>query len=155
MKLVSKLSAYGALALAVLIIDRITKLYALQWCVEPYLFNSFIACRLVFNRGISWGLLHMQSPTGFMLVSLGIVIITTLLLAYAISRSRQGHCIAGEIMVVAGSISNVYDRVVYGGVVDFIQLSYNGYSWPIFNIADSAIVAGVGLMLYLSIRSAR
>ncbi len=50
-------------------------------------------------------------------------------------------------MVIAGSVSNILDRVVYGGVVDFIHVHINGWSFAVFNIADVAIVVGVCIMM--------
>ncbi len=50
--------------------------------------------------------------------------------------------------VLSGAIGNIYDRISYGYVVDFILVHYEGYQWPAFNVADSAITFGIGLWLY-------
>ena len=50
-------------------------------------------------------------------------------------------------MILAGAIGNLYDRFRYGFVTDFIEVFYKSYQWPTFNIADSAITIGVGLLL--------
>jgi signal peptidase II len=50
-------------------------------------------------------------------------------------------------LVLSGAIGNVIDRILYGAVVDFVDLHYAGWHWPAFNIADTAICIGVGLML--------
>ena len=57
--------------------------------------------------------------------------------------------IIGEICIFAGAISNVVDRYVYGGVVDFIALSYGDWHFAVFNVADMFIFCGVALMLIL------
>jgi signal peptidase II len=50
-------------------------------------------------------------------------------------------------LIIGGAIGNVIDRAIYGAVVDFILLSWKSWSWPVFNVADSAITCGVGLIL--------
>ena len=61
--------------------------------------------------------------------------------------------IVGEVMVVAGAVSNLIDRVLHHAVVDFIELSYKGWSWPVFNIADCCIVIGVFLLIFKAYQS--
>jgi signal peptidase II len=50
--------------------------------------------------------------------------------------------------VIGGALGNLYDRIVYGYVIDFIEIHYNNFYWPIFNIADVAISIGIILLLY-------
>jgi len=75
-------------------------------------------------------------------VSIFISLITLFILVYSYKRYKKGHSIVGETLVLAGSISNILDRIMYGGVIDFIVVSFGSYSWPVFNIADIAIVIG-------------
>lgn len=146
MKKILQLCAYGLLAAVVFIADRASKAYALQNFVDPVQFNRFISAELVFNRGISWGMLRFDDHHFFLLVSLLVVTVCLLLAAYAYKRWQQGKLIIGETMVCAGALSNVLDRFWYGGVVDFIAVSYESWTFPIFNIADVCIVGGVFLM---------
>ena len=53
-------------------------------------------------------------------------------------------------LVLGGAIGNLIDRVIYGYVIDFLDVYYQSYHWPVFNIADSAITVGVAFMLYES-----
>jgi len=139
---------YFFLAAGILIIDRVTKLAALAWCIDlPRIINSFLSFEVVFNRGISWGMFHSQSDALFFIVSLIIALITALLCGYAYHRYVQGDSIVAELCIIMGSCCNLIDRVLYGGVIDFIILSYNNVSWPVFNIADAVIVLGVGLFI--------
>jgi signal peptidase II len=55
--------------------------------------------------------------------------------------------------VVGGALGNAIDRFQFGGVVDFLDVYWRGYHWPAFNVADSCICTGVGLLLLLSFRS--
>ena len=90
---------------------------------------------------------HSQSDALFFVVSAIIAIITALLCGYAYQQYKQGKSIVAEVCIITGSCCNLIDRVIYGGVVDFIILSYEQLSWPVFNIADAVIVFGVGLFL--------
>lgn len=144
-----KLCGYFILAVVVFIIDRATKMAALAYCAEDVCrINFFLSFELLFNRGISWGMLHSASDTVFLLVSLIIVTVTALLCVYTYHNYVRGASIAGETLIIAGSIFNLIDRVIYGGVIDFIVLSYGNVSWPVFNIADAAIVVGVGILVF-------
>ena len=142
---------YGYLFLGTLIfiVDRITKMAALVCCKEgSYKVNQFLSFDLLFNRGISWGMFHSSSDLVFLSVSLVTAIITAALCWYAYYNYRQGASIVAEVCIIAGSFSNLVDRVVYNGVIDFIVLSYGDLSWPVFNIADAVIVLGVGILVF-------
>ena len=128
-------------------LDRLTKYYVLYMCPQGSVINQFISIQPLFNRGISWGILHTASNCIFIIMSCVIVIITGILAIYTYLRWRQGVSIVGECLVLAGSLSNIVDRIAYQGVLDFILLSFNGWSWPVFNIADMAIVIGVGIII--------
>lgn len=140
---------WGAvLAALVVVSDRITKAWALTACVSPYVVNSWFSCSLAFNRGISWSLFHSELAFSFALVTALVLVVTALVAWQAWHGFMQQRNVTGEILVLAGALSNVYDRFVYGGVIDFIALEYHGYYWPLFNIADIAVVIGVVLMVY-------
>src|SRR5579863_239204 len=141
-----KIYSYFGLAAVIFIVDRVTKMMALAYCAEDVCrINSFLSFELVFNRGISWGILHSASDLVFVLVSLIIAMVTALLCWSAYYNYVCGVPIVAEMLIIAGSIFNLIDRVIYGGVIDFIVLSYGNVSWPVFNIADAAIVLGVGM----------
>lgn len=132
--------------LMVVIADRISKYYALLCLDVPCEINNNLSFVLHFNRGISWGLLHSQHGSTFFFVSFLICVLVLSLTAYTYWRWLHNYSIFAEMMVLAGALSNVIDRFVYKGVVDFILLSASGWAWPVFNIADIFIVLGVGIM---------
>jgi signal peptidase II len=139
---------------ALVFIDRITKWYALTHWRTERIVNEFLSFRVAFNRGVSWGLLH-YSPKGiFIAITSVLMAITIGLLWYAVRRYKQGHSVIGETLVIAGSLSNIYDRVVYGAVVDFIVLRWGDLVWPVFNVADCAIVGGV-IIMFAQLATAR
>lgn len=144
---------YSLLAAGVIITDRITKMWALSVCVKPYVFTSWLSCSLAFNRGISWSMLHASSTLGFVLVTSLVLLVVGMVAWQAWQGIMAKRAVTGEVLVLAGALSNVADRLIYGGVIDFIALEYHNYHWPLFNIADMAIVCGVFIMMYETIRS--
>ena len=118
MKKTVSLLLYGLLFVTVIFVDRITKMWALVNVAGEYHINQCVA----------------------------IVSITFLLISFAYHRWCDARLIVGELLIIAGSASNIIDRFFYRGVIDFILLSCKGWSFPVFNLADVAIVLGVILM---------
>lgn len=146
-----KIYRYSTLAFSIFIIDRITKLCALSWYGESVrTINSFLSFELVFNRGISWGMLHSTNDTIFGIISIMIALFTAAFCVYAYRNYVKGYSVIAEVCIITGSLCNLIDRVVYHGVIDFIVVSYGNLSWPVFNIADVAIVFGVGFLIFWS-----
>lgn len=144
----TKVWLYWLVGLVVFCADRATKSMALAWLSDvSYQFNSFISFELVINRGISWGMFHSLSSAVFVIVSCAIAVVTMMVCWHALYFFRRELPVFGHVCIIAGSLSNLIDRVCYFGVIDFIVLSYNSVSWPVFNIADAAIVCGVGILL--------
>ncbi len=141
---------YFFLSSFIFILDRLTKLAALTYAQASRVINEYLTFELVFNRGVSWGMFHDASNIVFILVSGIIAAITLFLCWHTYVLYKKGNSIIGHVCVITGSIANLIDRALYGGVIDFILLSYNGYSWPVFNVADMAIVCGVGLLILLN-----
>jgi signal peptidase II len=105
---------------------------------------------LVWNRGISYGLLPQESALG----RLGLILfafVASLALAVWLARLTSPLAAASVGLIIGGAIGNAIDRVAYGAVADFFSLHAFGYEWYVFNIADVAIVAGVAGLLYESL----
>ena len=147
------------IALAVFVADQLVKagiLYGLfgfavpagmgRWH-PPIEVTPFFNLVMVWNTGVSFGLFASDSEAGrWALIALACAISAGL--AWWV-RTVTTPLLAGSIgAVVGGAIGNVVDRLVYGAVADFFDVHAFGYHWPAFNIADSAIVVGVGLILY-------
>ncbi len=146
-----KLYGYLCLGTLIFLLDRITKMAALAWCSESaYVVNNFLSFQLFFNRGVSWGMFHSDSSFIFAAVSLVIAFITVWLSWHAYKNYKHGYSIIGETCIIAGSLSNIVDRALYHGVIDFIILSYQDFSWPVFNVADAVIVLGVAILIFYS-----
>jgi signal peptidase II len=154
-----RLKAYGAAA-AVFAIDRFTK-----WIVETRV--SFIDTYRVIpgffdivhsqNRGVAFGLFNdgvseWRTPL-LLLFSLAAVVIVAVILWNADRLDRLS--LAGFALILGGAAGNVFDRLVWGRVTDFLEFYVGDYHWPTFNIADSAIVIGSGLLLIELLRPKR
>ena len=142
---------YALLAASIIGIDRLTK-YMVMYSLPHYQVNSFASIDLVFNRGVSFGLFHSHNVFIFAAINVVIASVLAVLLAHTYSRLVHKKLIVGEIFIFAGAISNVIDRYVYGGVIDFIALFYGDWHFAVFNVADMFIFCGVILMLFVEYR---
>ncbi len=147
MKRLSSAISYIGLAAIIMFLDRFTKQLALARCVEPCVLNKYLSFECIFNRGISWGLFESEGYYSHLLVIGLIAAVIVIMLFYTHRCWKQKSLIIGETMVLAGAVSNLFDRFHYRGVIDFIHLSCCGYSWPNFNVADIFIVVGVFVMI--------
>jgi signal peptidase II len=147
-----KLQKYGQTAGVLIALDQATK-WLILLSSPPYHMSQYLTFERTFNRGISWGLFAGPSTRVFVTVSLLIAALTLVLGISAYRRYKRGLGIFPEVIIIAGSCSNLIDRVIHGGVVDFILLQYKGYSWPVFNIADIAVVLGVIGLFFRQIRN--
>ena len=139
---------YFVIMALVVAIDRLTKVWALTTCLTYRALMPGLSCELVFNKGISWGMLQADSRLSQIALTCALISIIVFLLYYTYKRFERGLTIVGEVLVIAGSLSNIADRLLYGAVVDFIHIGYHGLEFPtFFNIADAAIVLGVLMML--------
>jgi signal peptidase II len=105
---------------------------------------------LVWNQGISYGMLQQRSGLGraaLILFAFGVSLALAAWLARATSR-LAAICIG---LIIGGAVGNAIDRILYGAVADFFSFHAFGYEWYVFNIADTAIVAGVIGLLYESV----
>lgn len=139
------------LAALVFTIDQAHK----WWMIEVYRIadrspvpvTSFFDLVMVWNRGVSYGLLATHTQEFLIAMSL---VITAVLWVWA-CRSERALTAAALALVIGGALANALDRAIRGAVADFFHFHYGDFSWYVFNLADVAIVAGVGLLLYESL----
>lgn len=143
-----------ALALAVLVLDQASKAAVLAWLSEPITVSGFFNLVLVWNQGVSFGMLGglgAAAPWLLILLALGVA----LALAVWLRHERRLPTALALGLVIGGAIGNAIDRARFGAVVDFLDFHLAGYHWPAFNVADSAIVVGAGLLVLDGLRAAR
>jgi len=135
--------------LSIFLIDRITKILVLNILeetgqVDIYI-NSFLNFYLVWNKGIGFGLLSSDQDFFYNLVTIFIVLINFVII-YLLFKEK-GSKFYFLIVILGGSLGNLFDRIYFNAVPDFIDLNYNGYHWFIFNIADIFITIGIILLI--------
>ena len=136
--------------LAIFFFDRITKIYLINLQtngidIDFYIY-SFLNFYLIWNTGIGFGLAAMEANIYYHVLTTIIVIINIGLIFYLIkSAGVYAYFIA---LIIGGSIGNLFDRIYYHAVPDFIDLHLGNYHWFIFNVADIFITVGIiGLIL--------
>lgn len=110
--------------------------------------KDFLIFRLARNKGGAWGILSGESPAlriSFF-IAISIIAVGFILTLYRKTTREQKALTWGLPLVLGGALGNLVDRIRYGEVIDFIEVHLGSYQHPTFNIADIAIVAGVGLM---------
>ena len=131
--------------LAIFFFDRIIKIYLINLQtsgvdIDFYIY-SFLNFYLVWNTGIGFGLASMETNIYYHILTTIIVIINIGLMFFlAKSKGIYAYLIA---LIIGGSLGNLFDRIYYYAVPDFIDLHLGNYHWFIFNIADIFITAGI------------
>lgn len=140
------------LALAILVLDQVTKWLALQSLdpYQPWGLTPFFNLVLVWNRGVSFGMLAGAGEHGPWLLTALAAAIGAFVIVWLYRETRPVTCVA-LWLVLAGAIGNTIDRLRFGAVVDFLDFHAFGYHWPAFNVADSAIVVGACAILFDSL----
>lgn len=145
-------------ALAVFALDQASK----TWLLSVYGLAEkgrvevlpFLDLVYVINPGISYGLIPQGSMAGQIMLAV-FALVASLALAIWIARTDSRILAVSLGLIVGGALGNGLDRLVIGGVSDFVSLHAYGYYWYVFNVADAAIVAGVAGLLYESLIGSR
>ena len=153
-----RLKSYGT-ALAVFSLDRFTK-----WLIESRVSftDSFRVIPGFFdivhseNRGVAFGLFNDGTNWSTGLLSLFALIAVLVIAALLWNGARLDRLsLAGLALILGGAAGNLFDRIAWGRVTDFLEFYVGNYHWPTFNVADSAIVIGSGLLLIELLRAKR
>jgi signal peptidase II len=137
----------------VFLIDRISKLYILKLAevgnsVDIYL-TSYLNLFLIWNKGIAFGLLSMNASMVYNIITLIIsLIIFVIFFIMWKNDNIQRYFLA---LVSGGALGNLYDRIVYTAVPDFIDLHFQGFHWFVFNVADIFITVGVFCLILVEL----
>lgn len=123
--------------------DQVIKLLVVRYLTYDLVLAPILNFSLVWNKGISWGMLNFEHPMMHNMVTGVIIFVTGLFLFYTLLEYRKRQSVVAETLVLVGAISNIIDRFVYGAVVDFIEFHLGSWYWPTFNVADVFIVMGV------------
>ena len=140
-----KFFLYSGIVIFVFILDRISKIYILNLLetnnqVDIYIF-SFLKLYLIWNKGIAFGLFSFEQNSFYNFITFLIIIINLVILIMIIkSNNIKAYFL---MFILGGSLGNLFDRVYYSAVPDFIDFHINDFHWFIFNVADVFISLGV------------
>ena len=136
--------------LTIFILDRTTKIYLLDLQasgvdIDYYIF-PFLNFYLVWNTGIGFGLVPLESNIYYHVLT-AIIVLINIALIYLLTKSKniRAYLIA---LIIGGSLGNLFDRIYYYAVPDFIDVHFGNFHWFIFNVADIFITVGIiGLII--------
>ena len=142
------------ISLFVVVVDQVTKqaITASFAYGETKFVLSWFNLVLAHNTGAAFSFLAGASgwQREFFIVS---TILISCVLIWMLKNNRTNRVLSIALaLVIGGAFGNLYDRVLHGYVIDFVQWHVAGYFWPAFNVADSAICLGAGLLIFDSFR---
>jgi len=146
-----KVKHYFFLSLLLILLDQITKLLVYD-LIKPHntiVINEFFSLTHVHNYGAAFSFLADQSGWQRYLLS-GVSIIASIAIIVWMRRVEIGQVLklSALSILLAGAVGNLIDRFFLGFVIDFIDLHYQTFYWPVFNVADILISVGVALLLF-------
>jgi signal peptidase II len=143
-----------AIASVVLLFDQLSKWWALSNLKLgiPEEVLSFLNWLLLFNPGAAFSFLAQSSGwQRWFFTVLGLL--ASAYIFWLLRKSQQDKLLSFALsLILGGALGNVLDRIMYGAVVDFIDLYYQHWHWPAFNLADSAICVGAALIVLTELR---
>ncbi|MBI1943585.1 MAG: lipoprotein signal peptidase [Betaproteobacteria bacterium] len=138
-----------AVAFAVVVLDRLSKIWILEAFRpgEALAVSGFFNLVLVFNKGAAFSFLA-AAPGWQTPLFVAIAVAASLLIGFLLYRNpgKTLFCI-GLALILGGALGNLWDRLQWGHVVDFLDFHAAGWHWPAFNVADSAITVGAAMLI--------
>ena len=134
----------------IFLVDRLSKIYIINLAEDLSNFSitmtTFLNIILVWNSGIGFGLLSFEKQFLYNLITLIIILVNLVILYLGIKSSNfKGFLF---FIILGGSLGNLFDRLYYSAVPDFIDINYNGFHWFIFNVADIFISIGIICLIF-------
>ena len=139
----------AATAGSVLFLDQLTKQLVMALIPQHRaipIIPGFFDLTNVRNPGAAFGFLAGAQGWWRTAFFIAVSIVALVVIALLIQRSADRRSVVSFSLVAGGAVGNLVDRIRFGAVVDFIDWYYRSWHWPAFNIADSAITIGVGLL---------
>ena len=137
------------IVLTIFLVDRLSKIYILKIAELESVVNIYITqylnFYLIWNKGIAFGLFSFNESLVYNMITFIIAVITIVILIMIIKSERFKKY--SLLLVFSGSLGNLFDRVYYSAVPDFIDFHVNNLHWFVFNIADIFITLGIILII--------
>ena len=146
---------YYFLSLILVIADQLTKMMVLGSLelYESIEITSFFSLTHVHNYGAAFSFLADEDGwQQYFLVSISVIASIAIILWMSKTSTNQPYKLIALSLILSGAIGNLIDRAVFGFVIDFINLHYQDFYWPVFNVADTAITLGVILLLLVDFK---
>lgn len=144
---------YFIFIISIFLFDRLSKIIIIKKSKEissGEIFSSkFINIQLVWNDGIAFGLFSFNQETFYNMLTIIIGLIIIVVFWFLLKSKRLEKI--GFAMILGGALGNIFDRIYYSSVPDFIDLHYNEFHWFIFNIADIFITLGIICLIIVEI----
>lgn len=139
--------------LIIFLIDRISKIAMINTADKigdtSISLTSFLNLNLIWNDGIAFGLLSFSESFGYNLITIIICLVILFLSIMLINADNASRI--SLILILGGAFGNLFDRLYYSAVPDFIDFYFKGFHWFIFNVADIFITLGVFCLIYVEI----
>ena len=136
--------------LTIFFLDRVTKLYVIHIHNinnnSEIFFSKFLNIHLIWNEGVAFGLLSFNEELFYNILTVVIAIIC-LVIIFEIKKNRSFKKYS-LVMVLGGAFGNLFDRLIYNAVPDFIDFHVGNFHWFIFNVADVFISLGIIFLIY-------
>lgn len=148
-----KIWPFYLISVVIIIADQITKLWVESALVyrEVVEVMPFFNITLAYNPGAAFSFLADQGGWQRWFFSVLAIVVSMVLVVWIKKLKQEEYSLGYPLaLILGGAIGNVIDRIAYGHVIDFLDVYYKNYHWPAFNIADSAIFVGAGLMIWMS-----
>ena len=146
-----KYKSYYLLCLALVIFDQLTKqiIVSLFSLGESMVINSFVSWTYIQNTGAAFSFLSGGGGViKAFLLAVSLFVSAMLMVWIHKTQAIRRQRLFGQFILLSGALGNLLDRAQYGYVIDFIDVHYENYYWPVFNVADSLIFIGVILLLF-------
>jgi signal peptidase II len=146
-------TVYLAVSAVVIFLDRLTKVYIARHVELNFgsvqVIPNFFTITHVENTGAAFSLFADWSPHVRIPLLVGFSTVAMLVVCYLLWNSAKRFTLSGLALafILGGAIGNLYDRVLFGRVTDFLHFYVGSHMWPDFNLADSAIVIGATLLI--------
>ena len=145
------------LIIIIFCIDRVSKLLIIQSSSSYGEMNinvtSYLNLNLIWNDGIAFGLLSFDQNLYYNILTIFIFLI--ILVIIWLMLNSKGFEQLSFILIIGGSLGNIFDRFYYSAVPDFIDIHFNNYHWFIFNVADIFITLGIMFLISIEIFSSK
>ncbi|WP_138414973.1 signal peptidase II [Aquibacillus sediminis] len=141
---------YYVIAFVIVLVDQLTKWWidtSMELHQKIPVIENFFYITSHRNTGAAWGILSGQMGFFYIITTIVIAVVVYYMWKYAKESKLMGWSLA---FILGGAVGNFIDRIFRKQVVDFFDFYFGDYSYPIFNVADSALVVGVILMLIVT-----